>query len=72
MGEYWIYENTAHDWARVHKGSCKRCNHGNGMHPGSSNKSGRWHGPYADRDEAFQNAIALGRDTIRGCNVCVP
>jgi len=72
MGEYWIYENSAQNSARIHKGSCRRCNHGKGIHPGSSNETGGWHGPYADRDEAFQQAAALGRTKTRGCNVCSP
>jgi hypothetical protein len=72
MGEYWVYENLAHKLARVHKGDCPRCNHGNGMHRGSSNLNGRWHGPYAERGEAFKKAKALDRDNSRGCNVCSP
>ena len=72
MGDYWIYDSWAGNRARIHKGSCPRCNYGNGIHPGSSTESGGWLGPYADRDEAFQKATALGRKKTRGCNVCRP
>jgi hypothetical protein len=72
MGEFWIYENRAHKQARVHKGDCRGCNHGNGIHPGSSNHNGKWHGPYPDRSEAFKKAKALRQDNTRGCNVCSP
>jgi len=72
MGEYWIYEKAAAQLVRVHKGDCPNCNHGKGSPRGSSKKYGRWHGPYADRDEAFQKAKALDRDKTRGCNACSP
>ena len=72
MGEYWIYQSLNHKQARVHKGDCPNCNHGNGSVRGSSNKYGRWHGPYADRTEAFRKANALDLDGVRGCNACSP
>ena len=72
MKEYWVYENWSAKKARVHYGDCQSCKHGKGTKQGSSDRYGRWHGPYEDRAIAFKEAKNLGQYAIRGCNVCSP
>jgi hypothetical protein len=71
--QYWVYENWTHDRARVHKSECTFCNDGRGVHAEVIDKrNGTWHGPYADRAAAFNDAVKTGRASNRGCAVCDP
>jgi uncharacterized Fe-S cluster-containing radical SAM superfamily protein len=70
--EYWVYENWTHDFAKVHISTCSYCNAGRGMHAGSTNANGKWHGPYDDRERAFVVAKNTGRQDVRGCKPCSP
>ena len=69
---YYVYENwTAEDKARIHFGHCYCCNFGQGNHPGSSNRNGCWHGPFASFDKALEVANATGRQ-VSNCKGCTP
>ena len=68
--EYWVYENWTHKKAIVHSGECSHCNHGNGMHLGSSKDNGQWIGPFTTLEQASNIAQATGRDEIRRCQRC--
>lgn len=69
---YWIYENwTAEHKAVLHVASCPFCNEGRGVHPGSGNRNGRWHGPYSTVESAAQAAERTGRP-VRRCGHCKP
>jgi hypothetical protein len=73
MATYHIYL----DWhvtgylARVHLSICPFCNDGSGIHPRASNRSGRWYGPYATFQKAYDAAQQLGRYRRR-CKHCNP
>jgi F-type H+-transporting ATPase subunit beta len=71
MDDYYVYENWTHKRARIHKGDCSHCNRGRGTHAGSSERNGRWHGPY-NRAEAFRLAQRLRQDDTAPCSVCAP
>ncbi len=69
--DYWVYENWTHKKAIIHNGPCSYCNHGKGMHAGSTNRNGQWLGPFNSLDEAQKVADSTGRDEIRSCQNCV-
>ncbi len=69
---YYVYENwTAENKARIHVGECKFCNYGRGNHPESTQKNGRWLGPYGSYSEAQAFAEETGR-TVSNCKSCDP
>ena len=67
---YWVYENWTHKKAIIHKAECSYCQSGRGIHAASSKQNGEWHGPFENRDSAFQKAQCTGRDEIRACKTC--
>ncbi|MDD3183485.1 MAG: hypothetical protein PHD48_11885 [Alphaproteobacteria bacterium] len=67
---FWVYENWTHKKAIVHKSDCSYCNGGRGVHSERSDKNGKWHGPFPDREAAFKYARTTNREDIRACNVC--
>ena len=72
MPEYWVYENWTHKRARMHLAECSFCNRGRGIHAADSGRNGQWHGPYADKQRAFQ-ALQATRVADRAiCSVCAP
>ena len=70
-GEFWVYENDPTNKARVHRGSCKDCNHGEGVQP-ERLPHNRWHGPYTTCADAFAVARSLEKRDTRGCRNCKP
>jgi hypothetical protein len=60
---YWIYENwVAENKAVVHVSHCGYCNDGAGRGKNiHGERNGRWTGPFATSDEAFDVAKATGR-----------
>ena len=71
-GGYWVYEDRPTSQARVHRGACHYCNHGDGMGRGRIEKDNEWYGPYESREDAFRRAEATGQRDVRGCRVCWP
>lgn len=70
--DYWVYENwTAEQKAVIHVAHCSFCNDGRGVHPGSTERNGRWHGPFSTLPAASQAAARLGRP-VRRCGHCTP
>lgn len=67
---FWVYENWTHKKAIVHKSGCSYCQDGRGIHGKTSKHNGEWHGPFEERDTAFQKAKDTGRDDMRACKVC--
>jgi hypothetical protein len=72
MSEFYVYENwraQGHK-ATIHRSECAFCNRGSGLHPGSSNRNGTWHGPMTSFDEALDVAQGTGANakTCRSCN----
>lgn len=67
---YWVYENWTHDRARLHAGSCNRCNDGAGSQVASSVRNGRWLGPLETFAEGERTMIELGRSDTGVCAFC--
>ena len=67
---YWVYENWTHDRARMHAGSCNRCNDGSGANAAGSGRNGRWLGPFDGRAEAERVMVGLGRSDTGVCAFC--
>ena len=71
--EFWVYENwtvVAGGKARVHRGDCYNCNHGQGKNPNSSDRNGKWHGPITTENDAMNYANNLGRRDVRWGECC--
>jgi hypothetical protein len=51
MNEFWAFEDWPTARARVHRGGCRFCNHGIGLHGGGNGKNCEWHGPYASEEQ---------------------
>jgi len=68
---YCVYENwtVRPDKAIVHRSDCPYAK-GGPVTPATRN--GRWHGPFATVQEAFQAARRTGRTEVRGCKYCSP
>lgn len=71
--EFYVYENWRAQGHRatIHRGECGYCNHGAGMHPGTSTLNGQWHGPFKGRLEADAAARKTG-GLVRPCGSCSP
>ena len=73
---YYVYENWAHERARVHIDSCPYCKHGRGTQPQDGGRNGRWlpgpGRPFATREEAFRRAQTKGWEDSKGCKYCKP
>jgi len=54
--EFWVYENTIHRKARVHRADCSFCGGGRGLHGGGQTLSGKWFWPFLDLDGALAAA----------------
>jgi hypothetical protein len=70
---FYVHEVWTRDGhkARLHRGTCSRCNEGQGEHPGASKRSGRWHGPFAEIKDTLQAAHKTGARVSR-CGYCKP
>lgn len=69
---FYVYENWTHDRARIHRASCGYCNDGRGTQASSSERNGKWHGPYESRDLALRVAGNLRREDTKVCGTCGP
>ena len=71
-GEFWVYENDPANRARVHRGDCPYCNHGDGIHDGGNPSNSRWHGPFTTIKAACDKMRCLNKKDSRGCGYCKP
>lgn len=69
---YYVYDNWTRNRGRIHRAECSVCNDGNGFHKSDSGSHGKWHGPFSDRDQAFQIADTLKRADMAPCARCEP
>lgn len=68
--QYYVFEDDPTNKAIVHKGSCRFCNEGKGIHGIVDSPNCRWHGPF-DTVEAAEGAmIKTGRRGQRKCQKC--
>lgn len=71
---FWIYENwqAGPHKAIVHRAGCGSCNDGKGIHPGASDKNGRWIGGFDSWAKALAVAQKLKAVDVRPCQRCRP
>jgi F-type H+-transporting ATPase subunit beta len=72
LSDYWIYENWGLRRIRVHLGDCRYCHDGKGWKRYATEKTGKWHGPYANYRDTFRFSGAYKDWDIRDCSVCIP
>ena len=70
--DFWVYEHFSNKRARIHTGTCRYCNHGQGVGGDQSNDDDKWHGPFNSFEEADKHAASLGQKDTRPCGVCKP
>ena len=66
---YWIYTNTVHRYARLHRGDCSHCNFGLGTHGVTDSAVGWWQG-----SPTYETALSTARASERrvlDCRVCL-
>ena len=68
---YWVYENRPTNRSTMHLSICSYCNEGRGVRPSSSQRNGKWHGPFQSFEAANQTAAGLARP-LRRCSHCAP
>ena len=70
----WIYENwqAGPHKARIHRAECGSCNDGKGIHPGASDKHGRWIPGLDSWVKTLAVANGLNAVDVRGCKRCRP
>ena len=68
---WWVYEDDATNYARIHLGDCSFCNNGIGVRE-SRLPNNRWHGSFNNLEEAIQKAMNTDANNIAGCGVCQP
>jgi hypothetical protein len=69
--EFWVYENTVHRKARIHRADCSFCSDGRGLHGGGESLSGKWFGPFTDFESASTAARNTRQDDVRDCGACL-
>lgn len=67
---YYVYNNWAHKYVRIHKAECCFCNDGHGSHKKISGEYDEWKGPFT-KDEAELEAQKTKRKTISKCSRCL-
>jgi hypothetical protein len=68
-GAYWIYQNMNVRKAVLHRGSCVRCNDGQGQH-GTRNEARNWWTSYTTLQEA--RSAPLRASSVLREHECVP
>ena len=71
MIEFYSYENWRHEYARIHIGGCRFCNHGGGLFGGGRTPNGEWHGPFRSAALA-RGAVSNRMSDIKDCSFCTP
>jgi len=73
LSDWWIYENWTVERggkAIIHNAGCSFCRDGKGIHRDSSDRNGRWLGPFASREAAYGRAKQLNRARTDFCKFC--
>ena len=70
---FYVYENSVHGKAIVHRGSCAHCKEGRGRTEMSSAERtvDEWLGPFPTDEAARTAAAATGRTTTGSCGSCM-
>lgn len=67
---FYVYEDDSRHYVRIHKGSCRHCNEGEGTHATRAPNK-RWYGPYSTLSDAQNFAQSLKRKYTRNCMTCL-
>lgn len=68
---FYVYENwQAGRVATTHRGECRFCNEGAGIHPGASDRNGQWHGPFVSIEAALAARLRHSEARRRRCSFC--
>ena len=70
MTTYWLYVDDPTNWARIHIGSCRYCNHGKGV-KATRLPYNRWFGPFT-LEKAVEEARRENKRNTKGCGGCLP
>ncbi len=71
--DFFVYENWASGphKAVIHRAACPQCSNGKGRPAGHRPEQARWHGPYANLNEARAASEALAGVLIRSDDKCI-
>ena len=73
MGLFWVQENFTRSALWIHSSDCPRCTEG---HVSNVIHGARWHGPFREREDAFDLATRVKqRSPMTGphtCPICKP
>lgn len=73
MASFWVHENFTRSALWIHSSACPRCHEGHVSHrsPGA-----RWHGPFQEREDAFELATQVQQQRAmtgpHSCPICKP
>ena len=66
---FYVLENTAHNFVRIHQGSCPSCNYGKGPREGHT---GKWSREFRTYQQALDWAQSTNRPLANHCKRCHP
>ena len=69
--KFFVYDNKAMKYSRIHKGNCSFCKNGEGFREKTTDST-QWHGPFATYAEALEKMQSLGYDDAGDCTKCNP
>jgi len=75
MCQYYIYHNWTAERggkALIHKGNCRFCNYGQGIHNTGPTRNGEWSGPFKAKEDAFNKARQTEAERVDYCKKCRP
>lgn len=73
MQSFWVHENFTRAALWIHCSTCPRCHEG---HVSNRIHGARWHGPFEQREDAFELAARVQRRGVmtgpHSCPICKP
>ncbi len=68
MTMYYVFQWKKWGHVIIDRRDCPYCNEARGIHPNSSGRNTRWHGPYP----TYQHALDRARELFPGARNCIP
>lgn len=68
---YYVFEDDPTNKATVHKGSCRSCNEGKGIHGIVDSPNCRWYGPFDTLEAAEEVMNKTGKRERHKCEKCL-
>ena len=69
---WWVYEDDATSWVRVHRAICEHCNDGRGRYATRLAPTTAGTVPTRREQEAIDKALSTGKRDVKGCGTCLP